>query len=314
MKILITGASGFIGGEFFKYLKENTTHKVLGLGRRECKYKDSYVVQDLLTPIKKEILDFKPEVIVHCAALSSPWGSENEYEKLNIKATENIINFANEVGAKLIHISTGAIFYKKENQYNIKEDEEPPKELINTYARTKLIAENLVKERSKNYVILRPRAVFGEHDTVIFPRIMKANKIPAPKKWVVKSDVLYIDNMNYYLIKSCEEKINGVFNINNQEEVNMHSFIEDILNKIEKPFNVIYINPRLLMVIAKLVENMYKMFNIKKEPILTEFGVCALCYSKTFDYTKTKKVFGSPPFDNDKSIKKYTAWLKKNNK
>lgn len=308
-KILVTGASGYVGGQLCIYLTKNINYEVLGIGRHIKAYSFNFSFQDLTEEFSDEIYNFNPDIIVHCAAKSSPWGTYSDFFLNNVTATQNVVNFAKQIGAKLIHISTGAIYYEKKHQYKIKEASTPPIKKINHYAETKFIAEQIVVSQLKDYVILRPRAIFGEYDTVIFPRVMAAKKIPKPKQDIVLSDVLYIDNFNYYVEQSIINDVVGIFNINNQEEVCLHNFIEKLMSAMGRKMRTIQINSRLLFTIAKCFESTYRILNIQQEPPLTEFGVCVLLYSKTFDYTKAKKTFGTPPFNNEESIRKYSSWL-----
>ena len=312
-KILVTGASGYLGGMLCNYLVDTQQYQVLGVARHSRDYKFDFISQDLTENFSVKLYEFEPDIIIHCAAKSTPWGDYKDFYKNNVIATQNIVNFAKKVGAKLIHISTGAIFYEMKHQYKIKEDSPFPNKRINHYAETKLGAEQIVMSQLSNYVILRPRAVFGENDTVIFPRVMAAKKIPQPKKQIVMSDVLYIDNLIFYVEQSIKLDVIGVYNINNQEEVCLHDFIQKLMTYLNRAIKTTYINESIILMAARGIEYAYRLFNIKKEPPITVFGVCVLLYSKTFDYTKAKNTFGNPPFNNEQSIRKYGLWLKKNN-
>lgn len=312
-KILVTGASGYLGSMLCNHLVDTQKYQVLGVVRHSRDYKFDFLFQDLIEDFSAKLYEFEPEIIIHCAAKSTPWGDYKDFYQNNVIATQNVVNFAKKIGAKLIHISTGAIFYEMMHQYKIKEDSPFPTKRINHYAETKLIAEQIVMSQLSNYVILRPRAVFGENDTVIFPRIMAAKKIPQPKKQIVLSDVLYIDNLIFYVEQSMKLDVIGVYNINNQEEVCLHDFIQKLMTNLNRSIKTTYVNESIILIVARCVENVYRLFNIKKEPPITIFGVCVLLYSKTFDYTKAKNTFGNPPFNNEQSIRKYGLWLKKNN-
>ena len=91
MKVLITGTSGFIGGALLRRCRE-AGWDVIGLGRRPL-LEPGYQVRDLATPLHPVHLDFRPDVVVHAAARSSPWGTRHEYAVQNVKATENVCTF-----------------------------------------------------------------------------------------------------------------------------------------------------------------------------------------------------------------------------
>ena len=69
MKVLLTGASGFIGGRFLQRFRARPGLEILGVGRRTLAEPD-YRSIDLSRPFT---LDFRPDVVIHAAALAVPW-------------------------------------------------------------------------------------------------------------------------------------------------------------------------------------------------------------------------------------------------
>jgi nucleoside-diphosphate-sugar epimerase len=67
-KLLVTGASGFVGGKLVERARLTSTFTVLGLGRRRIDDPD-YRSLDLSRPFA---LSYAPDVVVHAAARSSP--------------------------------------------------------------------------------------------------------------------------------------------------------------------------------------------------------------------------------------------------
>ena len=128
MKVLITGATGFLGNNVAKKIIEKyPNYQVYGLGRNQNKMlnikKLNWIKGDLSD--KDFTLRLKEEnfnIIIHCAALSNTYGVYDEFYKSNILSTENIIQLAKKTNALLIYISTPSIFAKDKNQYDIVED------------------------------------------------------------------------------------------------------------------------------------------------------------------------------------------------
>jgi len=313
MKILVTGASGFVGSKFIEYVLNNSNHEIMGIGRKDRYNQDyDYVKQDLLQPFSEKILNYNPDVIVHCAALSSPWGTKEDFYQNNVKVTENMIELAILKNSRFIYISSSSVFYQNIDQFDITENTIKPNQFANEYAETKFMGELVVKEKLNNYTILRPRAVFGPGDTVLFPRIIKVGKIPYIKNKDVIGDLIYIDNLSFYILKSCETKVVGDFNLTNNEPVRIHEFLEEIFKKLSLPYKKISISIPLAMTFAKSLEKIYRFFNIKKEPPITTFGVGVFSYSKTFNVEKTLKQFGEPPYSNEQGITNFINWFKSN--
>ena len=97
-KILITGGSGFVGTYVCKEC-ESRGLNYMSLGFSQSKSKNVIKV-DLLDyeSIEKIILDYKPTVIIHLAAISSPVrGNVAEIYRINICGTENIFVAASKL-------------------------------------------------------------------------------------------------------------------------------------------------------------------------------------------------------------------------
>lgn len=306
MKILITGASGFVGSSFMNAYENE--HEIYGIGRRVLNKKNYYSF-DLTQPIDWEI---NPDVVIHCAAKSSPWGSYDEFYEQNVVSTQNIINFCKKRGVKkLIYISSSSVFYKNQDQFDINNTTPIGPDFVNDYAKTKYMGELLVKEQFENYVILRPRAVYGQGDTVLFPRILKAarkGKLPQIIGKEVIGDLVYIDNLTYYMLQACIGNIQGEYNLTDGNPVEIYSFLKTILNKlhIDVQFKPLSINKA--MFVAGLIEKIYRLLPIKSEPPITKFGVGVFSYSKTFNVENTQKELGLPPFTTEQGIERFIAW------
>ncbi len=151
MKVYITGANSRLGYYVMKYVKGK------GLGRRKSSYVDivtSYEEEEL----KKLLKD--ADVVIHLAG--KVFGSYKELLRSNVLLTEKIVN-AIPKKTKLIFASSISVYGK-----SIKEgDENSPLNPDTDYAKTKAMAEEIVKEH-KNYVILRIGTLYGEKYELYF--------------------------------------------------------------------------------------------------------------------------------------------------
>jgi 2-alkyl-3-oxoalkanoate reductase len=310
--ILITGSSGFIGSWLCRYFQE-LGHTVYGVGRRAlAKTSYTYLQHDLAEPLT---LNLKPDIVIHAAALSSPWGSRTSFEKNNVLATKHVIDFCKQSKAKLVYISSSSVYYQNNHQLNITEQTPLPQKAINLYAATKRKAEELVKEYDGSWLILRPRAVFGPEDTVLFPRILRAaeaGRLPLLKsKDTVLGDLIYIETLCDYIAKaSLNPDINGVFNLTNNQSVVMLEFLLGVFRELGLPEPKRSIPVERAMFVAQMLEGLYT-FIPNKEPPITRFGVSVFAYSKTFDVSKTLSVLGKPKVSLDEGVKRFVTWQKK---
>src|SRR6202022_2919679 len=82
MKILVTGASGFVGGAFVRRFAGRGDVEIHGIGRRRLDV-PGYSAVDVSEPFG---VPFAPDVVVHAAARASPWGTRAEFVSHNVDA------------------------------------------------------------------------------------------------------------------------------------------------------------------------------------------------------------------------------------
>ncbi len=183
-KILITGASGFIG----KHLVEKALQLEFDTyaGFRSSS-KQEHLKNTKARPL---ILDFNKQVelcqilqkhkfdaIIHCAGTTFAL-SEAAYDHGNygcLKTLVDAINLLEKKPSKVIYISSLAAFGPNENHGGKLVDNNTDARPISAYGRSKLKAENYLKATDLPYIIIRPTAVYGPGDQA-FLSLYKATK------------------------------------------------------------------------------------------------------------------------------------------
>ena len=144
---LLTGGSGRLGSEL---------RALLDLAAPSSEELDV----TKLKSIRASITRYTPTLIVHAAAYTDVSGAEDDQAKcwqVNVEGTRNVVKVALEHGLPLIHISTDYVFYGDAGNYH---EDAPLGPVRNTYALSKLVAEELVRLVPKHLVIrtsFRPR-------------------------------------------------------------------------------------------------------------------------------------------------------------
>lgn len=160
-RIVFTGITGLLGGYFLK--NRDLDYEIIGIVNRNLK-RNSKSFSKIDITSKESVLNFfgkiKPNIIVHAASIGNVDYCEthkNEAYRVNVEGTKNIIDAAENIGAKLIFMSSNAIYDGINYPYNEKSKARP----INFYGKTKIEAENLIINSKVNYTILRLMTMYG---------------------------------------------------------------------------------------------------------------------------------------------------------
>ena len=313
-RILLTGPSGFVGGALGAHLIQ-LGYDVTGVSRtapRPDSTSRSFT-HDLAQPLPGDWPT--TDVIVHCAALSSPWAAPAAYLANNVDATRHLLALAEQTRARFVFISSSSVHYSHGDQLDITEDTPLPATPINQYAATKRQAEELVRQSQTEWTILRPRAVFGPGDTVLFPRILRAaasGKLPRilrPDGESPRADLIYIENLTHYIERAIALHMPGTFNLTNNDPVTLYPFLDEILERLKLPKRTRTVRVGTAMLFARAAELASQYLFHYKEPPVTRFGVEVMAYSKTFNVSKMVNALGAPPLSITTGVDRFIASL-----
>jgi 2-alkyl-3-oxoalkanoate reductase len=326
MKILLTGATGFLGFRTLEKLVDIDSVEIIVASGRNLKsdhtltnYKIDYQLGDLSDKDFVANLVKNIDIIIHAAALSSPWGKYQEFYKSNIQSIENLIESALKNNVKrFIFISSPSIYFNLKDRLNILEADPLPARFINSYATTKHLAEKKLESSGLNYIILRPRAIIGRGDTVIMPRLIKAYDekklfiLGDGKNIVDLTSVANIVDAIILSINSGERSLNKSYNITNGEPVVLWEAISNVLKALDRTIPTRKLNINVLMLIALLMEMKVKIFG-GNEPVLTRYSVGTLGKSFTMDISKAQDLLGYiPHVSTEESIEEFVKWYRQN--
>jgi 2-alkyl-3-oxoalkanoate reductase len=322
MKILVTGATGFLGGWVLSKLEtEFGTAQVMGTGRSLTRIQGliqaghQMIGGDLTDPLFVSNHFQGVTHVVHCAAKSSLWGSYDSFYQDNVTATLNLLQHIHSL-QRFIFISTPSIYFRFSDSLQIREDEVLPGKLVNHYATTKYIAEQEVLKYENDglvRVVIRPRAIIGAGDTHIVPRVIRAYKagrlrIIGDGKTIC--DFTSVKNVAHAvsLAISTPNDIDGmVFNLTDDKPLVLWQLIENTLKELGFQPNLRKVNYRLVYLIATCSELLHRMFGLG-EPVLTRYGVGLLRYSQTLDISRAKLHLGYRPLiTTEESINEFIA-------
>lgn len=166
MRVLVTGAAGFVGSNLV-YEAAELGADVVGLVRSSPPVPDPrcrYLVADLLDPAatRAAVLETRPDAIVHTAILNDHVRLYSERRlawESYVAATRTLADAANETRALLVTVSTDWVFDGESGDY----DEQAPPNPINFYGVLKTVSEVVTLERARLGAVARLAGVMGTH-------------------------------------------------------------------------------------------------------------------------------------------------------
>jgi nucleoside-diphosphate-sugar epimerase len=309
MVVLVTGATGFLGGSVVRRLARRG-ERVLATGRR----------QDIGAALERDGVPFRAarlddphavaalfderasgaaiRAVVHCAALSAPWGPYAAFEAANVTATRALVQASLAARVeRFVHVSTPALYFDGSDRHDVREDAPlPPPQ--NHYTRTKLAAERIVDRgvaTGLNAVTLRPRALFGPGDTTIFPRLLRAMelaRLPVIGSGTNRVDLTYIDNAALAVeraLDAAEHVVGRKYNITNGEPVALWPLLERLARELDLAPPSRRIGRRTARVLAHTLELFHGAFAPRREPLLTRYTVGLLSADTTLDISAARR-------------------------
>lgn len=322
MKLFITGASGFVGSAYLKaYARE---HQITAMSRSE---KSDAAIKALgAAPVRCELGKVTPEqlkgndAIIHCAAHVEEWGPWDDYWRVNVEGTKQLLSAAKAAGVRrFVHIGTEAALLYGQHLRNA--DETYPLALNSPfpYSRTKAHAEKAVLEANDPKagfatISIRPRFVWGPGDQTLLPAI-KAMIEKGQFAWVGggvnRTSTTYIDNLVYAMNLALTKGAGGqAYFVLDGRPVVFRPFVTRMLNaaNIVPPDRTV--PGWLVRAIAYGGEKTWRAFNLGGKPPVSRFAAMIMTRDCVLTDAKARRDMGyAPPTSIDDGLKALAASL-----
>jgi nucleoside-diphosphate-sugar epimerase len=264
MKILITGTSGYLGGNLVNKLSHKN-YNILGVDKKKNlnNIKNS---KFLKTDIRKLKIpkSFYPDVIIHVGSLNSekfykknPIGSYN----LDINSTLKVLEIASAYKVKNLIFASSEWVYGDHNKYKIlRENTLIEKSAIKSfYALSKIISEDLIKifyenKLIKNYIILRLGIFYGKRKKPNSAVEGIFNDIKNNKEVIINGSLkssrkfIHVDDISQAIIKSINLKKPHTLNIAGTSLISLKEIIKNSATILKKNYLVKNYNKNNLVV------------------------------------------------------------------
>lgn len=293
-KIAITGATGFVGGFVADYL-ESHGYEVIRFGRRNM---EKVIRWDIESGSYPESL--MVDCVVHCAANVDDWARYVESFSANVTGTRNVLQSFSNV-SQFIYISSASVYDAFCKQVVIRETDCLGGRMLNAYSQTKLMGEKEVEKSDIiSRIILRPHIIYGKGDTTIAPRIRRAIEsgyFPVPGNGKNRISFTHVENLAQAILKSIEKSKKGfsIYNITDSEHTTLSQALDMVRELNHLDFKKIFISRSMCLFIGTLLEFIYRIFRIKKSPLLTRYIVDQMSSDHILDISKAREELGYEP-------------------
>jgi nucleoside-diphosphate-sugar epimerase len=304
----VTGGSGFIGGALIERLRAEGW-EVRALARSEAA--EQKVRERGAIPVPGD-LDSEPmmregasgaELAFHAAAKVEDWGDPAEFERLNVRGTENVIAACRGAGVRrLVHVGTEAALMAGTPLVNVDEDAPLRPDSPALYPSSKAKAEQRVRAANGaglETVVIRPRFVWGRGDTTLLPalvELVRAGKF----RWVGGGRHLtattHLDNTVEGLwLGATKAPAGSVYFVTDGEPVVFREFVSKMLETQGVTPPTGSVPAGVAGVSAVVAERLWRLLRRSGPPPVTRFTVWVSSQECTIDIGRAERELGYRP-------------------
>jgi nucleoside-diphosphate-sugar epimerase len=304
----VTGGSGFIGGALIERLRSEGW-EVRALARSQSAAER--VRERGAEPVSGDLDDHDSlrsgaqgsETAFHSAATLGDWGDPDEFERVNVGGTANVIAACRAAGVRrLVHVGTEAALMAGEPLVNVDEDAPLRPDSPALYSATKAKAELRVRAANRDgleTVVIRPRFVWGLGDNTLLPALtamVRAGRF----RWVGGgthlSATTHVDNTVEGLwLGATKAPPGGVWFVTDGEPVVFREFVSRLLETqgVTPPEGSV--PAAVVRVAAPASERLWRLLPRGGHPPLTRFATWLSSQECTIDISRAERDLGYRP-------------------
>lgn len=329
MKVLVTGASGFLGSHAAEaFIRRGDEVVALVRGDSQTGFLKSLGI----VPVRSALDDPATlrnamqavDVVIHAAARVDSYGFWRDFRQVTIEGTRQVLGTAIDAGVpQFIHISSSGVYENSRSRgepYRESQDYGAPYRW-SYYGRAKIEAERIVREAGDagriHTTILRPTWIYGPRDVTIFERV--ASALRARRfKWIGdatnKLNLVYVTDVANAIVLAATklEARDRIYNVADDEHsVTQKQFITRICELLGLPLPASTVSRGLAHNLGFLGECVAHATGFSVRPPLTRLSVLLLAGDRRFPNEKLRSELGwNPAVAFDDGIQRTATWHK----
>jgi 2-alkyl-3-oxoalkanoate reductase len=325
VRVLVTGASGLLGGRVARSLAERgdevtvLQRRAAGLGFRE-------VLGDVADAAVVDRAAAGQDAVVHLAAKVNVVGLEADYVRANVVGTRNVLAACAAHGVqRLVQVSSPSVAHAGSSLVGAPAGPADPQTARGPYARTKAqseleaLAADGTGEVPLAVVAVRPHIVWGPGDTQFVERVVdrgRAGRLPLLGAGAALVDTTYVDNARDALVAALDRapEVHGeAFVVSNGEPRPVGEIFGDFCAAAGVPRPTRHVPAALAVAAGDVVERVWSLRHRRKgsgdaQPPITRFLAEQLSTAHWFDQRRTREALRwTPAVSIDEGLERLAA-------
>lgn len=327
MKVLVTGAGGFLGFAIARMLVERGD-SVVSIQRNHYDSLAALGVEQQQGTLANDEAVMRAatgcDAVIHVAAKAGVWGKYQDYFASNVEGTRNVLKACQHLGiSRLVYTSTPSVIHAGGDVAGADESLPYPDHFETAYPETKAIAEREVLAANSEYlstVALRPHLIWGPGDNHLFPRVIdraRKGRLRLVGGGESLVDTVYIDNAAHAHLLALDRLRPGAacagkaYFITQGEPVPQREMINRMLAAAELPPCTRTISPGMAYFAGAVLETAFKLVGAQNEPPMTRFVAKQLATAHWYNIEGARRDLGYAPLVSfDEGMERLASWYR----
>ncbi|MBV9256587.1 MAG: NAD-dependent epimerase/dehydratase family protein [Ktedonobacteraceae bacterium] len=326
MKVLVTGAAGFLGGHLVDMLVERGDEvRAMVRPTEDTSHLHTLTGVEIVHGDLTDAGSLKRAVqgvqcVYNVAAKTGPWGSESAYRAVNVWGVADLIRAAMDAGVQRI-VHTSSITVYGHHLRGIVSEDRPYHAEDNPYSRTKIEGEKLIADLVEGsgapVVIVRPAWIYGPRDEASFGRFVA--RVESGKYFIIGSGknvvpAVYVRDVAQGLIRAgnADDRVIGrAYTLADDRRVTQSEFMDAIADALHVPRLSLHVPFSALYTTGRSAEIVWQAMGRRNAtpPPLTTYGITLIGGDQWFSIDKARRDLGyAPQYDIYRGIAEGVRW------